>query len=199
MASRSVRKKLIAIAVAVGFLFGALLILVPERAPRALAGPSDWDSAGGFFESPEGATNALSIPETMLRDKSLILWRSWSPATNGTTGTIKSKPFVAPKYMAVPFFRFPTDARDTRVYIDCGGSKTQEIAVHERGKAAMLLLATAALLATTAHLLAPERRPPDGLGRVLPSRFLPATPMAILAAGLAAIDSPAVSGLACRS
>ena len=48
-----------------------------------------------------------------------MLWRSWTPDTQGTTGSVTSSPFRAPRYVAVPHLGFPGEVPGNRIFFRC--------------------------------------------------------------------------------
>src|SRR4029077_14774578 len=70
---------------------GVVITLLPE-APRSFLVPSmNWETNGGFFANCTPAE--YQLPRSYVLNKENIFWRSWSPETQASVGTIRSKPF----------------------------------------------------------------------------------------------------------
>jgi len=77
-----------------------VITLLPE-APRSFLVPSmNWETNGGFFANCTPAE--YQLPRSYVLNKENIFWRSWSPETQASVGTIRSKPFFT-KALAIAF------------------------------------------------------------------------------------------------
>jgi hypothetical protein len=70
---------------------GVIITLLPEARRSFLVPSSNWEANGGFFANCSPAEHQL--PRSYLLDTQNIFWRSWSPETLASVGTIQSRPF----------------------------------------------------------------------------------------------------------
>jgi hypothetical protein len=103
----------------VGIACGALFAFWPKNTPTPLVDQGDWRVEGQFFRFPLELASHLDIPKQFLQDKRLVLWRSWSPETEGTIGTVRTAPFQPSSFLAVPFHGFPAERPGNRIFLRC--------------------------------------------------------------------------------
>jgi hypothetical protein len=96
---------------------GIALALWPKDGGAPLVGASDWKIEGRFFRVDPEAVSLFDVPRPA--DGRIDFWRSWSPETLGTVGTIRSAPFPPPRYVAVPFYGFPAEVPGNRIFLRC--------------------------------------------------------------------------------
>jgi hypothetical protein len=110
---------------------GVILLALPKGNPLALVKKPDWSANEAFFLFPPSFVSRLELPSKITSDPNLALWRSWSPETQATIGTIATTAFDPPRYMAIPFVGFPNEVPGNRVFIRCVDThKTLDVAVH---------------------------------------------------------------------
>ena len=104
---------------ALGVCLGLILSFLPKISPVSLISQHDWRIEGLFFQTPLETAGKLDVPKEILNDKNLLLWRSWSPATRSTAGTLRTVPFELPRFLAVPFYGFPKEQPGNRIFLRC--------------------------------------------------------------------------------
>ena len=120
--------------VAASTMLGLFLIAIPKSEPESLLVPAAWTNDGNFFQFSLDFISPLDLPKTFITNSNLVLWRSWSPDRGPTAGTLVSFPIRAPQFLAVPFYGFPHEVEDNRIYLRCDDhSTTLEIASHLTG------------------------------------------------------------------
>lgn len=87
-------------------LLGAAVLLVPEAGKRPLLDAQPWESAAGFFRNCAPVAGQLS-PEFSRDERDYL--RSWSPETGPSAASARSRPFVVPRFVAVPVLGYPAE------------------------------------------------------------------------------------------
>src|SRR5690348_516876 len=103
--------------IAAYFLAGIVLIAWPKADPTPLISRDQWKVEGQIF--PIDAGSNMDFPRAVRESPARVLWRSWSPESLGTTGTVSSAPFQPARFLAVPFFGFPGEAPGVTVSLRC--------------------------------------------------------------------------------
>ena len=111
--------RLVGLLLIVGIAWGMLFAFWSKNTPTALVDQSDWRIEGQFFRFPLELASPIDIPKQFLQDKRLVLWRSWSPETEGTIGTVRTAPFQPSSFLAVPFHGFPAERPGNRIFLRC--------------------------------------------------------------------------------
>jgi hypothetical protein len=122
---------------------------------RPLIGRDGWEKTTGFFNDRLPIT-PLEAPEGIIRSVDLVTWRSWSPQTEGTTGEVRTVPFVLPDYIAVPYMGFPGEAPGNRIVLRCeaDGAETPVASLRTNNQWATAFLHTGGLCSGPARLIA---------------------------------------------
>lgn len=105
----------LAVVYAVVLLTGLVILLWPEQPAAPLVNRDGWNVTGGFFTG--SAPNALEARKDILASPETVCWRSWSPATQATSGRVESAAFMAPPFMAIPVGGFPNEAPGMGIYL----------------------------------------------------------------------------------
>ena len=116
---RRIWPQLVGLLLIVGIAWGGLLAFWPKDTPIPLVDRSVWRIEGQFFRFPLELASHLDIPKQFLEDERLVLWRSWSPETMGTIGTVRTALFQPPSFLAVPFYGFPAERPGNRIFLRC--------------------------------------------------------------------------------
>ncbi len=95
---------------------GVAALLVNAPAPAALVGPNDWSAVGGVFQNARPASH--EVPGDILADPRARFFRTWSPQTGATRGTILSGPFSVPEFIGVPIAGYPIEP-GLAAYVEC--------------------------------------------------------------------------------
>ena len=92
------------------------MTLLPE-APRSFLVPStNWETSGGFFANYTPAK--YQLPRSFVLNKENKFWRSWSPETQASIETIRSKPFsTKASAISLPVIGYP-NAPGNDLYIE---------------------------------------------------------------------------------
>lgn len=98
---------------------GMLLALWPKAQPVPLIDRDGWRNGEQSSQFPLEQASKIDVPEDILSDKRLVLWRLWSPKTGTIVGTIRTVPFALPRFLAVPFYGFPRERPESRIYLRC--------------------------------------------------------------------------------
>jgi hypothetical protein len=107
-----------AAALALAVLAGLLLILWPKGPePVPLVNADGWRSDGGFFRVPTNAVSPLEVSRP--KGGAIDFQRSWSPETSGTIGSVRTLPFPARRFLAIPFYGFPAEVVGNRIFLQC--------------------------------------------------------------------------------
>ena len=113
------KTQLVGVLLIIGITCGALFAFWPKNTPTPLADQGDWRIEGQFFRFPLELASSIDIPKQFLQDKRLVLWRSWSPETGGTIGTVRTAPFQPSSFLAVPFHGFPAERPGNLIFLRC--------------------------------------------------------------------------------
>jgi hypothetical protein len=99
---------------------GVIITFLPE-APRTFLVPStSWETKGGFFANCTPAE--YQLPRSYVLEKENIFWRSWSPETHASIGTIHSKPFFTKaSAISLPLVGYP-NAPGNDLYLENASS-----------------------------------------------------------------------------
>src|SRR5262245_6330773 len=111
--------RVIAALLILGVCLGLLLGLWPKAPPIPLVKQDGWQIEGRFFQFPPQGVSKLDMPEQLLINRHLVLWRSWSPETGNTAGTIRTQSFELSRFLAVPYFGFPREQPPNRIFLRC--------------------------------------------------------------------------------
>ena len=104
---------------AAAFVTGLIILFIPEPIKRPLVLSGGWQLDGVFsegFRPRPGDVSAAIVNHPESRFLSSLTAVS-APAT----GTIRSRPFIAPAYIAIPYGGYP-DERDVDLSLECLGS-----------------------------------------------------------------------------
>ncbi|HMN84513.1 MAG TPA: hypothetical protein PKA74_00780, partial [Bauldia sp.] len=66
-----------------------------------------------------GKASATQVPALAGGLRGMKLWRSWSPETRGSVGTLTTAPFKPSRFMAIPFHGNPGERPGQRIYLRC--------------------------------------------------------------------------------
>lgn len=95
----------LAFGLAVLILLASLIaVCLPEQPATPLLGKDGWETTTGFFNNSQPLPGEVRY--SIVHAPDATYWRSWSPETNATRGTLVSRPFTAPRYMTVPYGGF---------------------------------------------------------------------------------------------
>ena len=83
-------------------------------------------------------------------------WRSWSPQTKGTTGSVSTSPFTVPAFMAVPYVGFPGERPGNEIVLRCesDGRELEVATLRTNTQWATVFLSTAGFCPGQARLVA---------------------------------------------
>lgn len=107
-------------------VLGLAFLLLPEQ-PKAPLVPRDgWTASGGFVQNARPQPGEVS--NSILADPEATFWRSWSADKGSQPGLLMSRPFTAPRVLAVPFAGYPFHP-GIDLYLEClATSQRQPIA-----------------------------------------------------------------------
>ena len=105
----------LAVVYTVVLLAGLVILLWPEQPASPLVDRDGWKVTGGFFTG--SAPNALEARQEILTSPATVCWRSWSPATQASSGRVESAAFMAPPFVAIPVGGFPNEAPGMEIYL----------------------------------------------------------------------------------
>ncbi len=111
---------------------GWVILMLPEEPRTPLVSRKSWHREGGFFENWH--PNEFDLSSSILRNPESRFFRSWSPETGPTLGSLTTAPFELPLYLSVPLSGSPYDP-GISVDIEClESSKTWPVATgHTQG------------------------------------------------------------------
>jgi hypothetical protein len=98
---------------------GLIVLFVPEPTKHPLVPAANWQLDGVISEAfrPQDGDVSRSIKD----DPDSRFFSVLDPASAPTTGVIRSRPFVAPAYIAIPYAGYP-DEHDVDLSLECLGS-----------------------------------------------------------------------------
>lgn len=136
-------------------LFDVSRAIGPTQVVRPLVGKADWTVMGQMF----AFTNPIDldeIPAPIARDGQMARWRSWSPQTQGTIGSVSTSPFTVPAYMAVPYVGFPGERPGNEIVLRCefDGRELRVATLRTNNQWATVFLRTASFCPGQARLVA---------------------------------------------
>ncbi|MDE2464361.1 MAG: hypothetical protein KGO02_11690 [Alphaproteobacteria bacterium] len=100
-------------------LLSLLISLWPDRPAVPLITRTGWFIQGQAFKID--TPPPYEIRDSVRYSPATVLWRTWSPATLATVGTIRTASFKAPRYLLVPYGGFAGDP-DISLDLVCAAS-----------------------------------------------------------------------------
>ena len=101
---------------ATSVLIGFLIMMFPEGPKEPLVPKSAWKIDGLFFENAKPQKGEIS--DSIINNSETVFFRSWSPQTGPSQGTIASSFFELPEYIVVPYAGYPFEP-GIEIFLEC--------------------------------------------------------------------------------